>query len=60
MDPVTILGLVNTASQITAYLIDQAKAAGATPEQIAEARAKALERFDQAAKAVAGAVPPVA
>ena len=58
MDPVAILGLVNTASQITAYLIDQAKLAGATTEQIAEARAKALERFDRAAEAVREAVPP--
>jgi len=58
MDPLAILGLVNAATQITAMLVDQAKLAGATPEQIAEARAKALERFDMAAEAVAGAVPP--
>lgn len=57
---VEILALVNAGSALVAYLVDQARAAGATPEQIAEERDKAVARFDAAAAAVAEAEPPPA
>lgn len=58
MDPLTILALANGAIRLGAELYDLAQQAGATPEQIAEARVAAMARFDAAAQAVAAEQPP--
>ena len=59
MDPVTALMLANTAAQIAAILIEMAKKNGATPEQIAAARADAMLHLDRAAAALAADKPYV-
>jgi len=59
MDIVAILALANTFAQISAVFIDAARSQGATPEQIAAARAAALAHLDRAAAALAADVPLV-
>ena len=59
MDIVTALLLANTFAQIAATFIDQARRSGATPEQIAAARADAMSHLDRAAAALAADKPYV-
>lgn len=60
MDPIAILAAFNAAMQLAAMLFDAYQKSEATPEEKAAARQAALGRFDRAADAVAGAVPPPA
>lgn len=60
MDAIAILAAFNAAMQLAAMLFDAYQKSAATPEEIAAARQTALGRFDRAADAVAGAVPPPA
>ena len=59
MGVIEALALANTFAQIAAIYIDAARAQGATPEQIAAARAAALAHLDRAAAALAADVPLV-
>lgn len=58
MDAATAIRLAVAASDIVAGLIQHAREQGATPEEVQEARRRAIERYDLAAQAVRDAEPP--
>lgn len=58
MTALEILGIANALLEVAATIMDWARAAGATPEELAAARAKAIARFRRADEAVGGAHPP--
>lgn len=58
MDPITALALGSLFLEAGATLYDRAKANGATPEQIAEHRARARARLNASALALEAAEPP--
>jgi hypothetical protein len=58
MDPITALGFANLALDAFLLAFRHARAAGATPEELADLRRRAIDRFDAAATAVAAAEPP--
>lgn len=55
---VDIVALANAATQLAAYFYDMAQKHGATPEEIAAERARAMARFDAADAALDLFEPP--
>lgn len=55
---VDIIALANAATQLAAYFYDMAQKHGATPEEIAADRARAMARFDAADAALDLFEPP--
>ena len=58
MDQATIILLTNIGAQLIALAIDEYRKTGATEEQLAAERVRALGRVDAAILAVQTAVPP--